>query len=133
MSNATPTHTRTTSIRTLDDLHESNLQELVQYANDNPAAVPGVFVGGGFSEEMLAERRREVWQFDSVIAPRVWAAVERLDTTPWFLKWLPASRRAERDLVIFARRVLDKIDAESSTGLEQFGPIKRAVNNALHG
>lgn len=123
---------RMTDIRTLDDLHESNLQELVQYAADNPAAVPGVFVDGGFSADMLALRHRAVQRFDRTTAPRINGAINIVNRTPWFLMWLPRPRRAVLDLLLFTRAVVQKIDAESDTGLEQFGPIKRAVNAALH-
>ncbi|MEJ1092190.1 hypothetical protein [Microbacterium istanbulense] len=123
---------RTTEIRTLDDLHESNLRELVQYAANNPAAVPGVFVGGGFSADKLADRRRAVQRFNAVTAPRLHEAVDTVNRTPWFLMWLPRARRAVRDLLVFTTATLQKVEFEDEfAGLEQFGPIKRAVNEAF--
>ena len=126
----TDAQVRTTDIRTLDDLHESNLQELVQYAADNPAAVPGVFVGGGFPADMLVARRQSVEHFDRVTAALVIGAILRIQhTSPRKL------RKCAEDVAIvldFAAAVIQKIDSEDRiAGLEQFGPIKRAVNEAL--
>ncbi|UNK71735.1 hypothetical protein [Microbacterium sp. H1-D42] len=131
MSKNTETPVRTTKIHTLDDLHESDFQELLQCASGNPAATPAWFVEGGFfSEEMLEDRRRAVRHFDCVTAPDVKHAIRRIRESR---SWKLFRRVDDIDMVLtFAFAVLEKIGAEDEfAGLEQFGPIKRSVNRAL--
>lgn len=129
-----PSMARTEPVRTLDDLHDSELRELLQWASNNlPEQHEADEHGrlGWYSDVELRERRKAVVRFDAVTLPRLKRATRTVNHAPWFLMWLPRQRRAVFDLLLFADAVLDKIQVEDSTRLEQFGPIKRAAELEL--
>lgn len=124
-------YTRKLRTASFDDLHEDEQQFLVRWAADNLPMLHEDDEDGRlsrYSDMNLIERRQAVRQFDTVTAPRVKEACRTVNHTPWFLMWLPRPRRAVADLLVFAETTLQKIEGEECTGLEQFGPIKRAVN-----
>jgi len=130
-----PNRTRTEPVRTLDDLHDSELREVLQWAADNLPELHEADEHGRLGWRTDAEmkaRRESVVRFDAVSLPRVRRSSRTVNHTPWFLMWLPRPRRAVLDLLLFADAVLEKIQTEDGAGLEQFGPIKRAVNDALN-
>ena len=129
-----PLLTRTEPIRTLDDMHDSELHEILQWAADNlPALHEADEHGhlGWYSDNELAQRRKAIVRFDAVTLPRLKRAIHTVHRAPWLLLWLPRPHRALYDLMLFAEAVLDKIQVEDATRLEQFGPIKRAAEAEL--
>ena len=129
-----PNMTRTEPVRTLDDMHNSELHELLQWAASSlPERHDADEHGrlGWYSDDELSKRRKAVVRFDAVTLPRLKRASRTVNHTPWFLMWLPRPRRAVLDLLLFTDAVLDKIQVEDGTRLEQFGPIKRAAELEL--
>lgn len=119
-------HKTTTKKRvTLDDLHTYDLDDLLQNYADQAGLVPDNLT------DFRAMRAAGVRQFRQVTEPRLQEAISLLDGASESQLSLPSHRRALENLVRTLRFVLQKIESEDGEGLEQFGPLKRSMNEAI--
>ncbi|MGN6272170.1 MAG: hypothetical protein ACTHMQ_03685 [Protaetiibacter sp.] len=107
---------------TLDDLHDDEIQALVATAPRSTF----------FDDGLLDARRASVQRFDQQTVPLLRDALRVTDHLSG-----RQPKRKQRDALatvyLALEAVLDKIGAEDTTELEQFGPLKRFLNREVLG